>query len=76
MFKVYCEDLTSSGMTDILRIINKGSKSGRHRSMLDEDEEDSEDDDILEDDEDDEVDGNVGKVEASQEAKEVSYQTC
>lgn len=75
---MYCDDLTSAGMADILRIINKGSRSGRHKSILDDDEEDSDDDDddILEDEEDDEADGNIGKVEGSQEAKEVPYQTC
>ena len=74
MFKAYCEDLTDAGMADIMRIINKGSKSARHKSMLEdgEDDTDDDDDDILEDGEDEEVDGDVAKTEESQETNEVS----
>lgn len=75
MFKLYCEDLTGAGMIDILRIINKGSKSGRHKSMIEDGEDDSDDDDdILEDDDDEEMDGDVGKSEESQGEKEASAQ--
>jgi DNA polymerase phi len=67
---VYCEDLTSSGITDVLRIINEGSKLGRHKSMIEDGEDD--DDDILEDDEDEEVDDDVEETEESKGAKAVS----
>lgn len=72
VFKVYCKDLTGAGMTDVLRILNKGSKSGRHKSMIEDGEDDTDDDDdILEGDEDEEVEGDVRKAEESQEAKKV-----
>lgn len=59
---MYCEDLTSAGMTDCLRILKKGSKSGRHKSMLEDGEDDTDDDDdILEDDEDGELAGDGEK---------------
>jgi DNA polymerase phi len=62
VFKVYCEDLTSAGMTDCLRILKKGSKSGRHKSMIEDGEDDTDDDDdILEDDEDGELEGDGEK---------------
>lgn len=63
---MYCKDLTVAGMNDFLRILRKGSKSGRHKSMLEDGEEDTDDDDdILEDDEDEEVEGDGGKAKAA-----------
>lgn len=72
VFKVFCDGLTSAGITDVLRIVNKGLKTGRHKSMIEgeDDESDGEDDDILEEDDENEGDLKIG--DESEEVKEVA----
>lgn len=72
VFKVFCDDLTSAGLADALRIVNKGSNAGRHKSMIEgeDDESDGEDDDILEEDDENEGDLKIG--DESEEVKEVA----
>jgi hypothetical protein len=70
VFRVFCEGLTSAGITDVLRIVNKGYKAGRHKSMVEDDESGDSDDDILEEDDENEGDLKIG--DESNEVKEVA----
>jgi DNA polymerase phi len=47
VFKTFCGDLTRSGMENIFRIIKKGTKSVRHKPVVELDEEGSEEDDDM-----------------------------
>lgn len=48
---MFCGDLTNAGMADMLRVIKKVGKAGRHASVVDVDEADIEDeDDVLDED--------------------------